>query len=178
MYLPDDELISGMATSDEQALVELHRRYAPYLTGMVRKMFNDPDEVHQCVQDAFVKAWNGATSFDGSKASVKTWLVTITHRTALNKLRGTKLETIPLEVWDSPQAPPNHLTRITMQDAVGQLDLIERELIELAFYKGYSHKQIAELLDKPLGTVKSRLRKALNQLKNLLEGEGGGSHNH
>ena len=178
MGLPDEQLISGMAASDEQALVELHRRYAPYLTAMVRKMLSDPDEVHQCIQDAFVKAWNGAANFDGSKASAKTWLVTIAHRTALNKLRGTKLETIPLEVWDVPQTPSNHLTRITIQDAVGKLEPAEKELIEFAFYKGYSHKQIAELLDKPLGTVKSRLRKALNQLRDLLENEGGDNHNY
>ena len=173
MDLPDKNLIAGMAASDEQALVELHNRYAPYLTGMARKMLNDPDEVNQCVQDAFVKAWNAAASFDATKASVKTWLVTIAHRTALNMLRGSKLETVPLEVWDAPQTPPNHVTRIVMQGAVEQLEAEEEELIDLVFYKGYSHSQAAKELDKPLGTVKGQLRRALNRLKDYLESKGG-----
>ena len=173
MDRPDEQLIQAMAILDENALVELHRRYAPYLTGMARKMLSDSDEVQQCVQDAFMKAWDAANTFDLNKASAKTWLVTITHRTVLNKIRGSKLETVPLEVWDSPETPPNHVTRVVMEDAVDLLDADAKALIDLAFYKGHSHAQIAKLLDMPLGTVKSQLRSALNILRDELESKGG-----
>ena len=173
MDRPDEQLIQAMAILDENALVELHRRYAPYLAGMARKMLSDSDDVQQCVQDAFMKAWDAANTFDPNKASAKTWLVTIAHRTVLNKIRGTKLETVPLEVWDNPQTPPNHVTRVVMEDAVGLLDQDAKELIDLAFYKGHSHGQIAKLLNMPLGTVKSKLRSALNTLRDELESKGG-----
>jgi len=173
MDRPDEQLIQAMAILDEDALVELHRRYAPYLAGMARKMLNDSDDVQQCVQDAFMKAWDAASTFDPNKASAKTWLVTIAHRTVLNKIRGSKLETVPIEVWDNPQTPPNHVTRVVMEDAVGLLDDDAKELIDLAFYKGHSHGQIAKLLDMPLGTVKSKLRSALNILRDELESKGG-----
>ena len=169
----DEQLIQAMAILDENALVELHRRYAPYLTGMARKMLSDSDDVQQCVQDAFMKVWDAANTFDPNKASAKTWLVTIAHRTVLNKIRGTKLETVPLEVWDNRQTPPNHVTRVVMEDAVGLLDQDAKELIDLAFYKGHSHGQIAKLLNMPLGTVKSKLRTALNTLRDELESKGG-----
>ncbi len=173
MDKPDEQLIQAMAILDENALVELHKRYAPYLTAMARKMLSDSDEVQQCVQDAFMKAWDAAKTFDPKKASVKTWLVTIAHRTVLNKIRGSKLETVPIEVWDNPQTPPNHVTRVVMEDAVGLLDIDAKTLIDLAFYKGHSHGEIAKLLDMPLGTVKSKLRSALNTLRDELESKGG-----
>ncbi len=173
MDKPDEQLIQAMAILDENALVELHKRYAPYLTAMARKMLSDSDEVQQCVQDAFMKAWDAAKTFDPKKASVKTWLVTIAHRTVLNKIRGSKLETVPIEVWDNPQTPPNHVTRVVMEDAVGLLDIDAKTLIDLAFYKGHSHGEIAKVLDMPLGTVKSKLRSALNTLRDELESKGG-----
>jgi len=119
--IADVELIQLMSNRQEEALVELHRRYAPYLTAVARRMLNDSDEVQQCVQDAFVNAWDYAERFDDKKASAKTWLV-------------------------------------------------EQELVDLAFYQGHSHGQVAELTGKPLGTVKSRLRGALSKLKETLKG--------
>ncbi|MEZ4629123.1 MAG: sigma-70 family RNA polymerase sigma factor [Deinococcales bacterium] len=172
--LTDNELIGAMANSDEQALIELHRRYAPYLRAMARKMLRDRDDVDQCIQDAFVKAWDAAGSFDATKASAKTWLVTIAHRTVLNKIRGGRLETVPLELWDSPLNPPNHVTRIVLEEAVARLEPYEKELIELAFYQGYSHSQIAQELSQPLGTIKSRIRQALDKLRSFLEDPKGG----
>ena len=170
----DEQLIQAMAVSDEDALIELHRRYAPYLTSIAKKMLSDSDDVQQCVQDSFMKAWEAAKTFDAAKASAKTWLVTINHRMALNKLRGKQLETVPLDLWDSSEAPPNHVSRIVMETAVASLDADAKQLIELAFYRGHSHREIATLLNMPLGTVKSKLRTALNVLRDKLEGKGDG----
>lgn len=166
---PDEHLIQQMAERDEAALVELHRRYAPYLTAVARRMLKDPDEVHQSVQDAFVNAWNAAGRFDPNRASAKTWLVMITHRLVLNRMRGNKLTTLPLEEWDGPSRQPDHLERIQLQEAVETLAPEEQELIDLAFYQGYSHAQLAKLIKAPLGTVKTRLRNALHRLRDRLK---------
>lgn len=167
---PDEQLIFRIAGRDEDALLELHRRYAPYLTAVARRMLKDGDEVQQCVQDAFVNVWDYAGRFDAGKASAKTWLVTICHRLAINRLRGTKLELLPLQQWDAPARQPDHVERLYVEKAVGRLDDDERELIELAFYQGRSHAQVAEVTGKPLGTVKSKLRTALEKLRLALEG--------
>jgi len=168
--IADVELIQLMSNRQEEALVELHRRYAPYLTAVARRMLNDSDEVQQCVQDAFVNAWDYAERFDDKKASAKTWLVTICHRLAINRIRGTKLDTMPLQNWDAPERQPDHLKRLYLEDALEKLSEEEQELVDLAFYQGHSHGQVAELTGKPLGTVKSRLRGALSKLKETLKG--------
>ena len=171
---PDESLVQRMAARDETALRELHTRYAPYLTAVARRMLKDPDEVQQCVQDAFVNAWDYADRFDVDKASAKTWLVTICHRLAINRIRGGKLDTLPLQHWDAPTRPPDHLQRLYVQEAVAALEDEEKELIDLAFYQGYSHRQVAEVTGKPLGTVKTKLRNALQTLRNTLgDGLGG-----
>lgn len=168
--ISDLELIQHMQARREEALIELHKRYAPYLAAVARKMLSDPDEVQQCVQDAFVNAWDYAERFDSNKAAPKTWLVTICHRLAINRIRGTKLDTMPLQNWDAPQRQPDLTEQIYIAEALEKLDDEEKELIELAFYKGHSHGQVAELTGKPLGTVKSKLRAALTKLKSTLKG--------
>ncbi len=168
--LLDEQLIAHMAARDEAALVELHRRYAPYLAAMARRMLRDPDEIQQGVQDAFVKAWDNAHRFDADKASAKTWLVTLAHRLFINRLRGRRLTTVPLEQWDAPSQPPDHVERIHMREAVATLEPDERKLIELAFYQGHSHRELAEVTGTPLGTVKTRLRRALGKLQQHLKG--------
>jgi RNA polymerase sigma-70 factor (ECF subfamily) len=165
----DEELIARMAARDESALAELYRRYAPYIRAMARRMLMDNDLVHECVQDAFVQAWKAAGRFDAGKASGKTWLVTIAHRLALNALRDRPPENLTLEDWDGPSEAPDPIDRILVERAMGRLRKEERELLELAFFRGYSHTELAQLLGQPLGSVKTRLRSALAQLRESLE---------
>jgi RNA polymerase sigma-70 factor, ECF subfamily len=167
----DEELVKAMATRDEAALSELHRRYAPYLNAVARRMLRDSDEVQQCVQDAFVNAWDYAIRFDANKSSAKTWLVTICHRLAINRIRGTQLELMPLQEWDAPTREPDRLEKVMLEDAITVLEKDERELIELAFYQGYSHQQVADEMKQPLGTIKTKLRNALGKLRTRLGGE-------
>ena len=161
----DEQLVARMARRDEAALSELHRRFAPYLLGLGRKMLRDRDEADQCVQDAFLSAWNASARFDPQKASAKTWLVTIAHRRMLNVIRARGEAQYPIEEWDAPTQSPDLVERMVMERAVNTLDGEERQLIELAFYQGYTHQELAELTGRPLGTIKTRLRSALTRLK-------------
>ncbi|WP_041230699.1 sigma-70 family RNA polymerase sigma factor [Deinococcus peraridilitoris] len=165
----DEQLIALMGHGQEDALRELHRRYAPYLFSMARRMLSGTDDVEACVQDAFVSVWKHAARFDPSRASAKTWLVTIAHRRFLQALRDRPDSTLPLEEWDAPTQSTQPLDRIMLQGALTQLDGEQQKLIELAFYDGYSHGQLAEVTGLPLGTVKTRLRAALSKLRTHLE---------
>ena len=173
----DEQLIMRMAARDESALEELYGRYAPYLTALSRRMLGDHGDVQGCVQDAFFRAWEAAARFDPARASAKTWLVTIGHRVAINKLRGRRPTPLPLEAWDAPTPAGDPVERIGLERAVGTLEQGERELIELAFYQGHSHQELADLTGRPLGSVKSKLRTALRKLRTQLDsGPGDGEH--
>lgn len=168
--MTDAELIQRITSRDEGALAELHQRYAPYLTAVARRMLRDADEVQQCVQDTFVNVWTYAARFDDRKAACKTWLVTICHRLAINRLRGKRLETLPLAEWDAPDRQPDLVERVLVRELVDELQPEERELIELAYYQGYSQSQVATITGRPLGTVKSKIRDALSRMRGSLEG--------
>jgi RNA polymerase sigma-70 factor, ECF subfamily len=169
----DEILIQYMHAREEPALLELHRRYAAYLRAMARRMLRDSDWVEQAVQDAFVQAWEAAGRFDPSKASAKTWLITLAHRLMLNRLRDLPPSELPLEDWDAPVESGDALEQLMVRRAVDTLETGERQMVELAFYRGHSHAELAVLTGKPLGTVKAKLRSALLRLKSYL---GGVSH--
>lgn len=173
----DEALIRGMAAGQEEALRELHRRHARLLYSLGHRMLRQRDDVESCVQDAFMNAWRHAARFDPSRASVKTWLVSIAHHRFLQELRDRPDVALELEEWDAPVQATDPTDRVLASRAVQVLDRAQRELVELAYYRGYSHSELATLTGLPIGTVKSRLRAALERMRGHLAGpdtlEGG-----
>lgn len=167
----DEDLIALMSAGQQDALRELHRRYAGYLYGMGRRMLRDQDETESCVQDAFLNAWKAAGRFDASRASAKTWLVTIGHRRFLQALRDRPDFTLPIEDWDAPVQRQDGVEVALAQRAVAVLTPDDRRLVELAYYRGHSHSELSEVTGLPLGTVKTRLRAALLKMKTHLGGD-------
>ncbi|MDM7325448.1 MAG: sigma-70 family RNA polymerase sigma factor [Thermus sp.] len=152
---------------DEEALLALYRRYAPYVHALARRILRDGEEAKSVVQDTFLRIWQRSERFDPSLGTPRTWILTIAHRLALKALKRRR-EALPLEDWDGPtEAVGNeeHLERIQIARALERMDGEERRLLELAYFHGYSHSELALLLGWPLGTVKSRLRRALERLR-------------
>ena len=166
--LPDEALIRAMADGTEDALRELHRRYARLLYSLGHRMLRQADDVESCVQDAFMNAWRHAGRFDPARASAKTWLVSIAHHRFLQELRDRPDTPPELEEWDAPTAAPDVDSQVMAQGAVQALDETHRQLVELAYYRGYSHSELAILTGLPVGTVKSRLRAAIDRMRTHL----------
>ncbi|GMA17544.1 sigma-70 family RNA polymerase sigma factor [Deinococcus metallilatus] len=166
----DEALLQAMAAGQEEALRELHRRHARLLYALGHRMLRQRDDVEACVQDAFMNAWRHAARFDPSRASVKTWLVSIAHHRFLQELRDRPQPALELEEWDAPTQAPDPTDRALANRAVQALDAAQRQLVELAYYRGYSHSELATLTGLPIGTVKSRLRAALERMRVHLTG--------
>ncbi|GGM10476.1 RNA polymerase sigma factor [Deinococcus aerophilus] len=170
--LPDEALLQAMAGGQEDALRELHGRYARLLYALGHRMLRQADDVESCVQDAFMNAWKHAARFDPARASVKTWLVSIAHHRFLQQLRDRPETALEIEDWDAPTSASDPTDRLMAEQAVAGLEPQHRQLVELAYYRGYSHSELAVLLGLPVGTVKSRLRSALNLMKARLDPSG------
>ena len=169
----DEVLIARMAQRDEDALAELHRRHARLLYALGQRMLHQRDDVESCVQDAFMNAWKHAARFDPTRAKAKTWLVSIAHNRFLQELRDRPVTELEIADWDAPSSAPDPTDRLLAGRAVDGLETQQRQLVELAYYRGYSHSELAQLTGLPLGTVKSRLRAALDQMRAVLGGRAG-----
>lgn len=175
----DIALIEAAARGESPALMALYDRYNRLAFGLAYRIVGNPSLAEEVVQDAFLQVWNKAGAFDPARgANVRGWLMTIVHHRAIDTRRSAidrKPAHVPLEdeeyrlavpdVWQDVSAT---LTRETMRDAVATLPDDQRRTIELAYFEGLSHGEIAERDQTPLGTVKGRMRLGLRKLRATL----------
>jgi RNA polymerase sigma-70 factor (ECF subfamily) len=175
----DIALIEAAARGESPALMALYDRYNRLAFGLAYRIVGNPSLAEEVVQDAFLQAWNKAGTFDPDRgANVRGWLMTIVHHRAIDTRRSTidrKPAHVPLDDMEFRLAVPDvwqdvsaTLTRETMRDAVATLPDDQRRTIELAYFEGLSHGEIAEREKAPLGTVKGRMRLGLRKLRATL----------
>jgi RNA polymerase sigma-70 factor (ECF subfamily) len=171
--LDDRDLMQRVARRDAEALRALYRRHSGHVHALARRVLRDPDDAKSVVQDTFVRAWDAAARYNPELASARTWLLTIAHRLALNVLRDRPPEAVPLEDWDGPTrthpGSAEAMDGLYLSGLLATLPAPDRALIDLAYYRGHSHSEIALITGWPLGTVKTRLRAALSQLRARME---------
>lgn len=165
MHETDEQLMARLRCHDEAALSELHRRHAPALLALATRVLHDTAAAQACVQDAFVDAWNTGARYDAKNGTVATWLVIITHRRALTLRRERTSRVSSTDGWNVTTHPPDLVDRVAAHHASHNLDTEERSLIELAFFQGSTHAELAALTGKPLEAVKTHLRSALSKLR-------------
>jgi RNA polymerase sigma-70 factor (ECF subfamily) len=172
--LNDTELIAKVADGDEHAFLAIYDRYANLVHALTLRILGEPMLAEEATQDAFLKLWSRARQYLAERGSLLVWLLTIARRTALDRLRlegrrptlsnsedpDTKWQSIADEDSLSSEARWR-----SMYFAVQSLPKEQRQVIELAYYQGMSQSEIAEVLGWPLGTVKSRLRAAMESLR-------------
>jgi len=178
----DDALLIRQIVNGQQAGIEaLYDRYNRLVFSVALAVVGDRSVAEEVTLDVFVRVWQGAKTYDPARAKVGTWLIAITRHHAIDVLRwqrsradGKSVGLDDLPVLTDPDLPaPEEMAELAqqrrrIQHAVSQLPADQRQALFLAYFKGYSHGQIADLLEQPLGTVKTRIRLAMQKLKHML----------
>jgi RNA polymerase sigma factor (sigma-70 family) len=174
----DESLLARVARGDDDALGGLYDRFGGVAYGLALRILRDERLAEDAVQDAFLAVWRQAPSFRAERANARTWVLTFVHRRAVDLVRREeRRRTEPLEPEAEPatsstvEAAELRGRREAVQRALAQLPEEQRRPIELAYYGGLSRTELAERLDEPLGTIKSRMFTGLKRLRELLSTE-------
>ena len=172
----EEELVLMLSNKDQQAFSYLYDNYAAILNGTIYRMVEDNGLAEDLLQEAFIKIWNNFSSYDSSKGRLFTWMLNITRNLTIDTLRSKGYKKQLLISADENSV--NNFTdngRIAEKyDTIGlkkQLGLLKPDLkniIELAYFKGYTQDEISKETQLPLGTVKTRMRTAIMELRKIL----------
>jgi RNA polymerase sigma-70 factor (ECF subfamily) len=162
------------AAGDREALLALYDRYATVLMGVAFRITRSHAEAEEVLQDAMTRAWLEAPTFDRRRGSALTWLVTLTRNRAIDVVRArgrrTEYETASFDAESEPVSTPEHETSDAqraraVRSALALLSDDQRRTLDLAYFSGLSHSEIAAHLGQPLGTVKTRILQAVRILR-------------
>ena len=190
MTWTDTELYEGLRAGDKACLEMLYRKYEKLLYSYAYKMTSSHERSEEVVQDVFMKVWQKKGAYDENKGKLSTWLITITRNYAIDISRRKKIDTYEYDERDDVNPDSDHFNspvekqaehhedREIINKAMQKLNEEQQRIVTLFYFKAYSQSQIAEALDVPLGTVKSRLRLALGHLReNMDPARKGGTQN-
>jgi len=179
----DLELLERIQAGDADALDILYGRYAPPVYSLVWRVLQSTEEAEDVALDVFWQIWRQADRYDPSRGAPPAWIFTVARSRAIDRLRarhrredrtvsfddpGTNLD--PLDEEAAPdQVASFRQTRDAVREAMNSLSPVQREAVELAFFKGLTHVEIARKLRQPLGTVKTRIRQGLIRLRKKLD---------
>ncbi len=178
----DADLISLVTQGDQDALAALYERYSRAVYSFSLRIVGDAQVAEEILQEVFVRAWQQGGSFQSSRGTLITWLLSITHNLSIDEVRRRKrrpqkaeseqpesiLATLPDDGLEVEEEVWLSSLRISIQDALQQLPAAQREAIELAYFQGLTQREIADTLGEPLGTIKTRMRLAVQKLRELL----------
>ena len=181
----DLSLVAGMARGDERSAGMLYDRHGAVMYGLALRMVGEPADAEDVVLDAFAQAWREAERYEATRGSVIGWLTTIVRTRALDTIRarGRRSRMIdaaavrldePAAMGEGVRAPDRAVEdserAVAVSSALKMLPDAQRRAIELAFFEGLSHQEVAERLREPLGTVKTRIRLGMLKLRDALGG--------
>jgi RNA polymerase sigma-70 factor (ECF subfamily) len=177
----DQAVLARMARGEGEAVAELYDRHARPIYSLALRILGDVTEAEDVVQEVFSQAWRQASRYSTSRGAVAAWLLNLARSRAIDRLRAKRAR--PAGVVDdraagqiADAAPPVDSQVLSSEQvarvraALDELPLLQRAAIELAYYEGLSHAEIAARLEQPLGTVKTRIRLAMTKLRDVLAG--------
>ena len=178
--LADEDLLFRVARGDERSFEVLYDRHGKVAWSLAFRLLGDREAAEDLVQEAFLAVWNGAAGYSQAKGSVRTWILSILHHRAVDRLRQgaasrrrqEALEQVAMIQPAAPDAAEVALARVEateVQNALADVPGDQLEVLRLAYYGGYTHHEIAGMLSLPLGTVKSRMRLGLERVRRNID---------
>ncbi len=174
MLRSDELLVARMAAGDRDSFADFYDRHSARVLGLLVRILNDRAAAEDVLQEAFWQAWSRAGQFDPTRATAAVWISLIARSRALDLLRRKPRAALVAETFDSPT--PDDTLQVDAQEqrsrarqALEQLPHEQRHVIQLAFFSGLTHEQIAAREKQPLGTVKTRIRLGMKRLRDILE---------
>lgn len=186
-HLPDEALVERMSAGEVEALEVLYDRYARPVFSFAVRIVGDALVAEEVLQEAFLRAWQQAGRFELAKGSFASWLLSITHNLAIDEVRRRQRRPQRADLVDIAdvlrgeadasadveEAAEAAELRERIRHAMGTLPPAQQRVIELAYFGGLTQREIAALLNEPLGTVKTRMRLAMQKLRDLLGAQEG-----
>jgi RNA polymerase sigma-70 factor, ECF subfamily len=171
----EEELIASLRNGDQKALGFLYDNYSAALFGVIMRIVESQENAEDVLQEVFVKVWKNIASYDKSKGKLYTWLINIARNTAIDSLRakGYKAKSQIQSLDNSVHSINKQYTTTIQPDHIGLKTLVDKmkpeykTLIDKLYFEGYTQEEVAEELNIPLGTVKTRIRAAINQLRDI-----------
>jgi RNA polymerase sigma-70 factor, ECF subfamily len=171
----EQELIAALKARDDQAFSYLYDQYRSSLYSIILQIVKSPETARDILQEVFINIWRKIESYDPVRGRLFTWMLNISRNASIDILRSKsyqnnqKNQEITDTVYGNDQVAKTSIDSIGLTKFLGKLGPEQRVLIELAYFKGYTHDEIAQIEDIPLGTVKTRIRNALLQLREYLK---------
>jgi RNA polymerase sigma-70 factor, ECF subfamily len=172
------DLLHRSALGDENAFAQFYDATSARAYGLALRVVRNPAHAEEVTQEAYLDAWRSSTRFDPARGSAAGWLLTIVHRKAVDRVRSVEAASARDETWNRETAPTDHdqtaeaahasLDAARIRSAVATLTDVQRRAVELTYFGGYTHTEVATLLDVPLGTAKTRIRDGLIRLRDLM----------
>jgi RNA polymerase sigma factor (sigma-70 family) len=171
----EQELTAALKAKDDKAFSYLYDHYSGSLYSIILQIVKSSEIANDILQEVFVSIWRKIESYDPTKGRLFTWMLNISRNASIDMLRSKnyqnsqKNQEITDNVYGLNQATQTSIDSIGLSKFLGKLRPEQRVLIELAYFKGYTHDEIAQLESIPLGTVKTRIRSALLQLREFIK---------
>ncbi len=171
-------LLLRVAQGDQAAFSALYDIIAPRMLGLVRHVLKDHAQSEEVVQEVLLEVWQTAPRFDPNKGKAVTWMLTMAHRRAIDRVRSAQssrdrdtkigIRDLDREFDSVAESVEIRMEHDRVERALSRLSELQRQAVELAYYGGYSHAEVSRMLDIPMGTVKTRLRDGMMRLRTEL----------
>ena len=172
------ELLARSGRGDEAAFAAFYDATSRRAYGLALRVVRNPAHAEEVAQEAYLDAWRSSSRYDARLGSAAGWLLTIVHRKAVDRVRSVEASTRRDESWQHRTGTVDHdvtaeaveasLDAQRVRGAVATLTAVQREAVELAYFGGYTHTEVATMLDVPVGTAKTRIRDGLIRLRDSL----------